>query len=145
MSPNVYWPCRTNWGIFLLAHTGFGNFYWPGAIGSPLASSPGKLFLVETPHGCHICILTHSLSRVPLERTVCSAMLLENKRKVQKINEGEFMYVLSWAAQEEYLLGCTFNQSNTWLSKSAWQQASVECSIKGQLWPESQLWSTADH
>ena len=27
-----YWP-----------ETVFGNFYWPGAIGSPLASSPGVL------------------------------------------------------------------------------------------------------
>ena len=28
----------------------FGNFYWPGAIGSPLASSPGleeTIFLIE--------------------------------------------------------------------------------------------------
>ena len=27
--------------FFLLAEAVFGNFYWPGAIGSPLASSPG--------------------------------------------------------------------------------------------------------
>ena len=28
-----YWP-----------KTVFGNFYWPGAIGSPLASSPGCVY-----------------------------------------------------------------------------------------------------
>ena len=30
MSPNVYWPCRTSWG----------DFYWSGANGSLLGSSP---------------------------------------------------------------------------------------------------------
>ena len=28
--------------IFYWPEAVFGNFYWPGAIGSPLASSPGK-------------------------------------------------------------------------------------------------------
>ena len=40
MSPNVYWTCRTSWGIFFWPEAVLGNFYWPGAIGSPLASSP---------------------------------------------------------------------------------------------------------
>ena len=26
MSPNVYWPCRTCWGLFLLVLSHFGNF-----------------------------------------------------------------------------------------------------------------------
>ena len=26
MSPNVYWPCRSSWGLFLLALSHFGNF-----------------------------------------------------------------------------------------------------------------------
>ena len=40
LSPNVYWLCRTSWGLFLLARIWFWDFYWPGAIGSLLASSP---------------------------------------------------------------------------------------------------------
>ena len=35
MSPNVNWPCRTSWTEAI-----FGNFHWPGASGSLLASSP---------------------------------------------------------------------------------------------------------
>ena len=31
-----YWPVAV-----------FGNFYWPGAIGLPLASSPGMLCLIQ--------------------------------------------------------------------------------------------------
>ena len=41
MSPNVYWPRRTNWGLFLLPRSCFWKFLlaW-GHRSTPLASSP---------------------------------------------------------------------------------------------------------
>ena len=42
MSLEIYWPCRISWGLFLLALNKaiLGIFYWPGAIGTLLVSSP---------------------------------------------------------------------------------------------------------
>ena len=50
---NFYWPgaIGSPW-----PETVFGNFYWPGAIGSPLASSPESIKIRKPIEMCNTCI-----------------------------------------------------------------------------------------